>query len=173
MHKISYISAAVVCAVLAHVSFAEDNNKAPDSTSSFQIRPVYFPPVPSLWTQSIDGNKVVYSSEIDEKTKAPATIISIEYSSNTNNQTVDTIINDYAKTNKCSAVQMYGKGFYITQCSDLNSFFIIIGEPNNAYSIDVKGIYSPQAKSLIENYIDEITTGKYVFQDRSIGDSVK
>lgn len=135
-----------------------------------QFKPVSFPPVPEGWTQKIEGLSVEYHGPKKHGKKESDSIVRITYSRSTSGQDAEALIGAFAKKYECSAPEMIGKGFYTASCPAHNSYVIVIGEINNAYQIELEGLYDKPCQALIEGYIREIISGKHVFNDRYIGD---
>ncbi len=135
-----------------------------------EFKPVSFPPVPEGWTQKIQGLSVEYHGPKKQGKKDSDSIVRITYSRSTSGLDAQAMIDAFVKKFECNPPDMIGKGFYTASCPANNSYVIVIGEINNAYQIELEGLYDKPCQALIEGYIREIISGKHVFNDRYIGD---
>ena len=135
-----------------------------------KIEPARFPAVPDKWKVEIMDNTVIYSAPLDAKKNAIPTTIKLTYTKKTNNQEARGFIDAYSMSHQCTDIKKVAHGFYTTTCKGLDTYAIAIGEVSNMYLIELTGMYDACAKSVINSYIKNITTGKHVFYDRSIGD---
>lgn len=135
-----------------------------------QIRIAYFPPVPEFWTQSIDHNTVVYKSPSGEQDKKALTEVRLTYSRDTKGRNAEQICDDYVKQKRCSPKERLGKGFFMTSCKLASVDAVFVGESDNMYTVEITGLYTREAKDLVNKYLNDIVKGKFVFRDRFIGD---
>ena len=134
------------------------------------IRIAYFPPVPEFWTQIIDHNTVVYRSAPGDKDQKPLTEVRLTYSRDTGGKAVSEICDEYVKQKRCSQKERLGKGFYMTICKLASTDAVFVGENNNMYTVEISGVYTREAKDIVNKYLNDIVKGKFVFKDRLIGD---
>lgn len=144
------------------------------------IVPVYFPAVPFGWDIRIKkDNSVVYTNEPpqqkrefeeDENAGPMGTQIVMRYTRKTRRMNAAQFADSYINTHGCSTKEEQGNGFYTTACVTSNTYTIIIGEVDNMYIIELSGDYNSAARAIVENYVGAITSGKRVFNDRSIGE---
>ena len=123
-----------------------------------QIIPAPFPAVPKGWSQEIINNTVIYNAPLSETTNTIPTTIRLTYTRKTDNQ---------------NAAAEVAKNFFTTQCKSKDTYAVVIGEPSNMYLIELIGQYDAKAKNIINTYIKDITTGKHVFYDRTVGDQIR
>lgn len=135
-----------------------------------KIEAARFPAVPDKWNIEVLDNAVIYTAPLDAKKNAIPTTVKLTYTKKTNNQEARGFIDAYSMSHQCSDIKRVAHGFYTTTCKGSDTFAIAIGEVSNMYLIELTGIYDASAKSIINSYIKNITTGKHVFYDRTIGD---
>lgn len=145
---------------------------AASADDDFEVKAAFFPPVPEGWSMSVDGKSVVYSSPVPKDSKTPATQVCITYTRNTSGKDAAAYADDYVKLNKCSQKSQHGKGFYTTNCKTVGKDAVIIGESDNLYLIELKGIYNQVSTDLINSYVNSVISGKHTFHDRNIGEVV-
>ena len=110
----------------------------------------FFPPVPESWDVKVEGNTIEYTSPTNPKTqKTPKTKVTFNYSKKTNDKDAKTLIDEYAKSHECNDPKEQGKGFYTTACPNIQRDTVIVGEPNNMYTIELSGEISAEAASLV------------------------
>jgi hypothetical protein len=143
------------------------------SADDVEVRAAFFPPVPETWTMAVEGKTVVYSSPVPKGSKNPATQVRITYTKDTGGRDAAAYADDYASLNKCAAKARHGKGFYTTNCQTAGKDAVIIGESDNLYLIELKGIYNQVSTELINTYVNTVISGKHTFRDRDIGEVVE
>lgn len=136
------------------------------------IRPVYFPAVPYGWKVTIGSDNTVSYTHTKGSSSVVDTTIKMYYTRRTLYQDAATVMDDYVAKNSCEEKTMVGKGFYTTSCGISNTYAIVIGEPNNMYTIELIGNYGPASSAIISNYVNAIVSGKKVFKDRNIGEVI-
>lgn len=138
-----------------------------------QIIPAPFPAVPKGWSQEIINNTVIYNAPLSETTNTIPTTIRLTYTRKTDNQNAVAFMDSYISRSKCEKSKEVAKNFFTTQCKSKDTYAVVIGEPSNMYLIELIGQYDAKAKNIINTYIKDITTGKHVFYDRTVGDQIR
>ncbi|MGN0909177.1 MAG: hypothetical protein ACI4NA_06115 [Succinivibrio sp.] len=144
-----------------------------DGDDNSGVRAAFFPPVPETWSMSIDGKTVVYSSPVPKGSKVPATEVRITYTKDTGGRDAAAYADDYIRLNHCAPKSGHGKGFYTTNCQTAGKDAVIIGESDNLYLIELKGVYNQVSTDLINQYVNAVISGKRTFRDRDIGEMVE
>lgn len=160
--QVMLAAAAAAAAAPAALAGADDGD----------VRAAFFPPVPETWTMSVDGKTVVYSSPVPKESKEPATQVRITYTKDTGGKDAAAYADDYVRLNRCAPKAGYGKGFYTTNCQTAGKDAVIIGESDNLYLIELKGVYNQVSTDLINGYVNAVISGKHTFRDRDIGEAV-
>ncbi len=137
-----------------------------------EVRNAFFPPVPDNWTQKIENNTVIYSAPVLKQGEAPLSIIRLTYSRATAEKTAENLIDDFIKLKHCENKQQIGKDFYMTSCKLAKVDAIFVGEVNNMYRIEVQGVYTTEAKNIVNKYLNDIVKGKRTFKDRTVADKI-
>ncbi|MGN0914898.1 MAG: hypothetical protein ACI4NE_00900 [Succinivibrio sp.] len=139
------------------------------------VKVAYFPPVPESWNVSIEGHTVVYTSpaskDKNRKSKTPLTTMRFTYSKATSGKDAYEVISEYVKQNKCKAAVEQRKGLFTASCPDISRDIVVIGEVNNLYQIEISGQYNATSMRVINEYINNIVSGKMTFVDREIGEA--
>ncbi len=162
--RIRWILAGMAAACAAQAAFA--------GADDGDVRAAFFPPVPETWTMELDGRTVVYSSPVPKGSKEPATQVRITYTKNTGGRDAAAYADDYIRLNRCAPKSSHGKGFYTTNCQTAGKDAVIIGESDNLYLIELKGVYNQVSTDLINSYVNTVISGKHTFRDRDIGEVV-
>lgn len=58
----------------------------------------------------------------------------------------------------------------MTTCKLASTDAVFVGENNNMYTVEISGVYTREAKDIVNKYLNDIVKGKFVFKDRLIGD---
>ncbi len=131
----------------------------------------YFPPVPESWDVKVEGTSIEYSSPVNKKTQPqPKTKVRFQYTKTTMDKDAVTLSQEYAKSHECATPREQGKAFFTISCPNISRNAVIVGEPNNMYTIEITGEVSAEAKVLINSYVTSIVNGKRTFEDREIGE---
>lgn len=137
------------------------------------VKVAYFPPLPDSWTIEMMGKTVIYKSPVvPDVQPEPATVIRMTYTRSTHGRDARGVMLDYVKQNNCNKPKVHGKGFYTTTCRTLGTDTVVVGEPNNVYTIEITGEYSEVSMDLINRYLNNIIKGKRTFEDREIGERI-
>ncbi len=156
--KILYTLAT--CALVSEVALAE-------------TQMAYLPPVPESWNVVVTGTTVEYTSPVNRKTQpTPKTTLRFTYSRKTQGKTAIEVISDYAKNNGCSEPKKQGKSFYTSSCEAISRDVVVVGEPNNMYTIEISGEHGTESSQIVNTYLTSIINGKRTFEDREIGENV-
>lgn len=137
-----------------------------------EVRNAFFPPVPDNWTLKIENNTLIYSAPVQKQGEEPASVIKLAYSRATADKTAENLIDDFIKLKHCENKQQIGKDFYMTSCKLAKVDAIFVGEVNNMYRIEVQGVYSSEAKGIVNKYLNDIVKGKRTFKDRTVADKM-
>lgn len=141
----------------------------PAAPTMNDIVPVHSPPVPEGWKQTLMGNVLIYTAP-KVKGQEEDTILRFTYSRNTHMQDAETFAQTYGTGHKCETTTKLGHGFYTLKCGAESTFTIVIGEVDNLYLIEMKGLADDASKTIVNNYLKELINGKHVFMDRFVGD---
>lgn len=148
------------CALVSEVALAE-------------TQMAYLPPVPESWNVVVTGTTVEYTSPVNRKTQpTPKTTLRFTYSRKTQGKTAIEVISDYAKNNGCSEPKKQGKSFYTSSCEAISRDVVVVGEPNNMYTIEISGEHGTESSQIVNTYLTSIINGKRTFEDREIGENV-
>ncbi len=142
-------------------------------SSYAETQMAYFPPVPESWNVKVEGTTVEYSSPVNKKTQPqPKTMVRFQYTKTTMDKDATTLASEYSKSHECNEPREQGKSFFTISCPNISRNAVIVGEPNNMYTIELTGEVSPEAKMLLNTYVTSIVNGKRTFEDREIGEKV-
>ena len=143
-----------------------------NATDSIQM--AYFPPVPESWDVKVEGTSIEYTSPVNKKTQpTPKTTVRFHYTKTTEDKDAETLSNEYSKSHECNVPKLQGKGFYTISCPTIGRDVVIVGEPNNMYTVEISGERSSEGVELINTYVTSIVNGKRTFIDREIGEKVR
>lgn len=155
------------CCILLGVAAATVN-----AENLTEVRNAFFPPVPDNWTLKIENNTVIYSAPVLKQGEDPVSVIKLAYSRATADKTAENLIDDFIKLKHCEKKLQIGKDFYMASCKLAGVDAIFVGEVNNMYRIEVQGIYTTEAKSIVNKYLNDIVKGKRTFKDRTVADKI-
>ncbi len=153
------------CALLLSVAATVVN-----AENLVEVRNAFYPPVPENWTQKIQNKEVIYSAPVIKTGEDPISVVKLSYSRATAEKTAENLIDDFIKLKHCENKQKIGKDFFMTSCKLAKVDAIFVGEVNNMYRIEVHGVYTPEAKSIVNKYLNDIVKGKRTFKDRTVAD---
>lgn len=141
-------------------------------TACAEIKSAFLPAVPESWNMTIDGKTVIYSAPVAKKGEKPATVVKFTYTRATKGRDAAAVMDEYIRVHQCSPKTEQGKGFYTTSCATVSTDAVVVGEPDNMYTLEVVGLYNQASTNLINSYLNEIINGKRTFEDRDIGEKV-